>query len=79
MDPSSFFTFDYDVVLLDCRRKGRWIVPEAVMQDFTSTVSCLMELRALPSINCVSVPNVAGLDTTLIPANEHLGMISKMY
>jgi hypothetical protein len=60
MDPSSFFTFDYDVILLGCRRNERWIVPEAVMHDFTSTVSCSLELRALPAISCVSVPNVAG-------------------
>jgi hypothetical protein len=79
MDPSSFFTIDYDVVLLGCGRKERWIVPEVVMHDFTSTVPCSMELRALLAINCVSVPNVVGLNTTFISANEDQGMISNMY
>jgi hypothetical protein len=38
-----------------------------------------LELRALPAISCVSVPNVADLNTTFISANEHEGMISEMY
>jgi hypothetical protein len=79
MDRSSFFTIYYYVVLLGCRRKKHRIVPKVVMHDFTSTFPCSMELHALPAISCVSVPNVADLNTTFISANEHEGMISEMY